>query len=367
MITAVDNDSGDNARITYSLQPSSNLTDLTFEIGGSSGVLMITGDLDREIKDTYQLTVIARDNGRPQQVSTVDVEINVLDSNDNPPEFDGYVDMSLIHGKMIPTYYASVSEDTPVGTVISKVYANDSDFAGNGNGLILFDLPHKIGERQFFEVDSKDGSIITISELDFERQTSHNLTIIARDLGSPSLTATAVLHVKVLDVDEAEDRIEVDRPVFQHRYYEVEIEENSVVPLKLLQLNVSESYWHERVKYGIVSNDSEIHKLFGIHPDNGSLVLKRNVDREVRESYQFRVKVDWGKSGRGMPVMIYPVGGDKLGGLRANEAKIVVRVKDANDNAPRFRNKGRPFLAAIPANVNYGHEIIRVEVSKLLE
>ncbi|XP_063981837.1 cadherin-89D isoform X2 [Diachasmimorpha longicaudata] len=362
-IIAVDDDTGDNARVTYALSPPKDSSpSLIFEIGEVSGVLMITGDLDREIKDTYQLTVTARDNGSPQQSATVDVEINVLDSNDNPPEFHGYTDMNMDNAlKMIPVYYASVPEDTPAGTIISKVYANDSDFAGNGNGLILFDLHRRIGEKQFFEIDSKDGTIMTISELNYERQNLHNVTITARDLGSPSLTSTAMLYVKVLDVDEQDDKVEYDRPVFQHRYYEVEIEENSVVPLKLIQLNVSEMYWNERMKYGIVSNDSDIHDLFGIHPDNGTLVLKKNVDREFRDTYQFRVKVDWGKSGRGLPVMIYPVGGERLGGLAINEAKIVVRIKDANDNAPRFKNKGRPLLAAIPANVQYGYEIIKVE------
>ncbi|XP_011302069.1 cadherin-89D [Fopius arisanus] len=363
-ITAVDDDAGENARIRYSLEPSWNSSGLRFEVDEASGLLMVTGDLDREVKDTYQLTVIAQDSGRHQQSSTVDVEINVLDSNDNPPEFHGYTDVNVDNSKMIPVFYTSASEDTPPGTIITKVYANDSDFAGNGNGLILFDLPRLIGEKQFFEIDSKDGTVMTIAELDYERQSLHNVTITVRDLGEPSLTATALLFVRVLDVPDVPDvpdKTTHDRPVFQHRYYEVEIEENSVVPLKLIQLNVSEVYSQERMRYAIVSNDSEILDLFGIHPDNGTLVLKRNVDREFRDRYQFRVKVDWGKTGRGMPVMIYPVGGERLGGLGVNEARVVVRVKDANDNAPRFRNKGRPLLAAIPANVQYGHEIIKVE------
>lgn len=371
-VTAIDMDMNENARITYKLNSTyDHETSLIFDIDKITGILRITGDLDREIRETYKLVVTANDNGKIKMSSSVNIEINILDTNDNPPVFHGYTDTMYNenNNNQIPIYYASVTENTPIGTVISRINANDSDFIGNGNGLILYDLSYTIGENQYFTINSKDGDITTISKLNYESQNIHNVTIIARDLGSPSLTSTAMLHVRVLDVDEPlenEQQILTNKPVFQHRYYELEIEENSIVPIKLLQLNVTDYYKNSKIKYSTLfyDDDYESNDYFTIDSDNGTLILVKKVDREYRDIYEFKVKVDWGgiKIGRGLPVMIYPIIDDRLGDLKLNEAKIVVRVKDTNDNAPRFRTKGRPLLAAIPASINYGHEIIKIEV-----
>ena len=375
IVTAIDSDHGRNANVSYEIDPTTmpKSSILRFEIGRYNGILTVTGNLDRETQDLYRFCVIATDNGIESLSSRVDLEINVLDVNDNAPSFhsyaevDSFIDSDNSELRYIPIYYASVPEDSPVGSVVTKVYANDTDFVGNGNGLLLFDLPHAIGDKQYFTIDGKDGLVTIIADLDYETQSMHNLTITARDLGSPSLTSTAMLYVRVLDVEEVtvdSANVSDDKPVFQHRYYEVEVEENSVVPMKLLQLNVSERYNNDRIRYSIVTNDIETQDRFSIDPVDGTLYLLKSVDREVEDLYEIKVKID--RSGRGMgPVMIYPVPSERLLGLANNEAKIVVRVKDVNDNAPRFKSKGRPFLAAIPTSVPYGYEIIKVEVSQV--
>ncbi|KAK0161476.1 hypothetical protein PV327_009943 [Microctonus hyperodae] len=363
-IIADDMDMNNNGLVNYKvnyppllLKSSSNVT---IEIEKDTGILSITGNLDRETQNIYKIIITAYDNGIVPLSSTVNVEINVLDINDNSPEFYGFVDEQYVNDTLLPIYYASVGEDVPIGTIVHRVYANDSDFIGNGNGLILFNLPQTLGEKQYFTIDNKDGVISTVDKLDYESQEFYNITIIASDLGSPSLTSTAMLFLRILDIDEPHENID-DKPVFQHRYYEVEVEENSIAPIKLLQLNVSDAYVGQTMRYEIVSNNSEILDLFRINTENGMLMLMKSVDREYNDHYEFKVKVDRIKVGRGITTMIYPIDAKRLGGLGINEAKIVVRVKDINDNAPRFKSKGRPFLAAIPASINYGHKIIEVE------
>lgn len=385
-IEALDADIGTNANVTYEIDPTTSpRTDqLSFDIGRHDGSLTVSGNLDREIRDSYRFCVIASDNGAVPLSSRVDLEINVLDVNDNAPVFHGYAEIDRITeepdggkksgdvgatpGRTLPIYYASVPEDSPVGSVVAKVYANDTDFVGNGNGLILFDIPHAIGDKQYMTIDGKDGLVTIIADLDYERVPMHNLTITARDLGSPSLTSTAMLYVRVLDVDEVVDPAKPtsdEKPVFQHRYYEVEVEENSPVPMKILRLNVSDRYVGERTRFAIASDDIEIRDRFSVDPNDGTLYLLKSLDREVKDLYEVRVKVDRiDKTGRGLgPVQIYPVPSDRLAELASNEAKILVRVKDSNDNAPRFKSKGRPLLAAVPTSAPYGYEIIRVEVS----
>ena len=111
-----------------------------------------------------------------------------------------------------------------------------------------------------------------------------------------------------------------------------------------------------------MADDTKAREHFSIDPKNGSLYLMTDVDREVNDRYEAKVRVDRVKIGRGMPVMIYPVVGERLNGLAPNEARVVVRVKDVNDNAPRFKSKGRPILAAIPTAAHYGYEVVKVEV-----
>lgn len=41
----------------------------------------------------------------------------------------------------------------------------------------------------------------------------------------------------------------------------------------------------------------------------------------------------------------------------------MVRVKDVNDNSPRFKLQGRPIVAAIPTSANYGYEIVKLQAT----
>lgn len=376
-VRAADSDFGPNANVTYeiasgieNLENPGNVSG-TFDVAPYEGIIRVSGVLDRESVAAHRLVVIARDNGSPRLSSTVEIEVNILDVNDNPPTFYGYDEtVTDDRGDRLPVYHASIFENSPVGSQVIKVHANDTDFAGNGNGLILFDLSQQEQpEKQYFAIDSKEGLITTIGSLDYETQSSHRLLVTASDLGLPvSLTSTAMVAVTVVNVDDDEDEAEneVQRtPTFRHRYYEVEVEENASTPVLVAQLDLADGRQSEYIRYSIVADDSDSRERFSVDPKNGSLYLTTDVDREVNDRYEAKVRVDRVKIGRGMPVMIYPVVGERLNGLAPNEAKVVVRVKDVNDNAPRFKSKGRPILAAIPTTAYYGYEVVKVEVRML--
>uniref|UniRef100_A0ABD2X656 Cadherin domain-containing protein n=1 Tax=Trichogramma kaykai TaxID=54128 RepID=A0ABD2X656_9HYME len=388
-IEAADADHGANANLTYELLSTGDDRNVKFEISRYHGGFFVTGILDREARDLYNLKVLARDNGTVSLSATADVEIHVRDVNDNAPQFHGYQETSKMSNflkadvaasssrsatKRVPIYYASVPENSQAGTVVTKVYANDSDYAGNGNGLILYDMPYARGQAQHFAIDNKEGLITTIGSLDYETQSVHNLTIVASDLGSPSLTSTAMLIVRILDVDEGPE--DPKRPAFQHRYYEVEVEENTAVPLRLLDLHAvaaGDDQQQQQQKQGaggggghfrysiVADQPGDAKQHFSLDPVNGSLYLLTSPDREQRGHYELKVRVDKIKIGRGMPIMIYPVEGERLNGLGPNEARVVLKVKDVNDNVPKFKTNGRPILAAISTTAHYGYNVIKVE------
>lgn len=63
--TAVDADTGNNARITYRLIAQNNsrsVNDYVFGIFPNSGWLYLNGTLDRESRDSYNLVVAAKGN-----------------------------------------------------------------------------------------------------------------------------------------------------------------------------------------------------------------------------------------------------------------------------------------------------------------
>lgn len=231
-VQATDVDFGENANVSYSLFNHHNeqVVTLPFIVHPHTGVLRVNETLDRERKDKYSFTVIAKDGAKAgrQLTGTVEVDVNILDVNDNAPKFYGFDEVvtvpppeaqsipnhSFESTDFIPVYYATVAENSPIGTPITRVFANDSDFQGNGNGLLLFDIPQR-KTKNLFAVDSKDGIVTTTGRLDYEAQNTHNVTVVASDLGSPSLSSSALLVVTVIDVPDDSSYAEV--PVFAHR------------------------------------------------------------------------------------------------------------------------------------------------------
>ena len=81
-IAATDKDFGVNSELTYSLRDTE-----VFRIDASNGDMYLAKSLDRETKENYTIYVEVSDKGKP----ILDVEksfvLNVLDANDNSPEF----------------------------------------------------------------------------------------------------------------------------------------------------------------------------------------------------------------------------------------------------------------------------------------
>lgn len=328
-VETTDADYDENANVSYSITHyPSDITVFPFRISPLGGDIFVTGDIDRESRNSYLFTVTATDHA-PESTrlsSSVEVEIHVTDINDNPPAFFGYDRLIQVSPAqlednedsssyetsiLVPVYYTSIHENSALGTPVAKIYANDSDFAGNGNGLLLYDIIHRKNTPLSFEIDSKEGIVTITNRLDYEVNVSHNVTVVASDLGKPSLSSTALLIVNVIDVPEEKE--DIPGPMFTHRYYEVEIEENSIVPLALLTVNVTENFRGQNLKYSIVpSQDSN---SFNIDPKNGTLFLVTSPDRETKMKYEVKVRVDRLKRGRGMATFIYPPPKEKIADL----------------------------------------------------
>ncbi len=65
----------------------------------SPGVVLTNTVLDREIRDRYELTIAAKDQGTPQLTGTAKVVVLVLDVNDSPLQFPALAPIKISKGK----------------------------------------------------------------------------------------------------------------------------------------------------------------------------------------------------------------------------------------------------------------------------
>uniref|UniRef100_A0A672KAI9 Cadherin EGF LAG seven-pass G-type receptor 1-like n=1 Tax=Sinocyclocheilus grahami TaxID=75366 RepID=A0A672KAI9_SINGR len=143
-IQAIDSDSGENARLDYSL------TDTTpgfpFTINNSTGWITVSAELDRETTEYYTFGVEARDNGVPVMSSSASVSITVLDVNDNIPAFTEKL------------YSLKINEDAVVGTSVLTVTALDRDV----NSVVTYQISSGNTRNRFAITSQSGGGLITL-------------------------------------------------------------------------------------------------------------------------------------------------------------------------------------------------------------
>ena len=165
-VSAFDRDDERNAEVEYLLEDSEGGR---FSVGRIDGVLRSVESLDREERSDYHLSVTAVDNGSPNRLSSkVEVVVNVIDMNDNPPEF------------LQKKYSANVVENASLGMDVIETSAKDYDLDGNGR------LRYSIisGDRRGdFLIDGVTGTIRVAKELDYERHNIYELIIQVEDGG----------------------------------------------------------------------------------------------------------------------------------------------------------------------------------------
>lgn len=189
-LSASDADEGDNAKITFSLA-GGDMADM--KLDPITGLLTVAAPLDRERRDFYEITVIARDGASssgPSLTAKALVRVKILDVNDVAPRFAR------------PWQVVKIREDTPVGAVVALVEATDPDL-GNG-GSVRYSLGSSYASEtvERFSIDKLTGTVRLAKRLDFEDRSVYNLTVRAKDRGSPSLSSDAYLAVEVVDVNE---------------------------------------------------------------------------------------------------------------------------------------------------------------------
>lgn len=315
-IRATDRDepSTANARIQYTLAGDGAEK---FILVKETGVLHTAMRLDRETKQEYLLTATATDGGGLSCMT--EVQIFLRDINDNPPEFTGNFRDTL-----------TIQEDARVNTLLTRVTTVDRDTGINRNTAYrLLNVGPSI-----FSIDPKSGILSLVSGLDRELHSEYNVTVVAYNEISPELSATAVLRVVVLDVND-------NPPNFERTSYYTAISEAAkvddvVVQVKATSLDIGAN---AAITYTIAAGNQQ--GKFTIGAKDGILRVGEPLDHELSREYFLTILA----RDHGSPPL-------------SNTAIVSINITDINDNPPRFSKD--MYQATVNEMMTVGSKVFQV-------
>ncbi|KAK1167451.1 protocadherin-19 isoform X2 [Acipenser oxyrinchus oxyrinchus] len=301
-LNATDPDEGTNGEVVYSFNSYvSEKTRDVFKIDPRTGMITVSGMLDFEDTQVYEIDVQAKDLGPNSIPAHCKVTVKVQDANDNVP----VINLLSVNSEMV-----EVSENAPLGYVIALVRVSDRDSGSNGRVQcrLLGNVPFRLQEYESFSTILVDG------RLDREQKDTYNLTILAKDNGIPSLQNTKSFIVKVTDEND-------NHPHFSKPYYQVIVQENNTPGAYLLSVSARDPDLGSNgsVSYQILQSqvrDMAVFTYVSINP-TGDIYALRSFNHEQTRSFEFKVLAKDG----GNPSL-------------TSNATVRVIVLDVNDNTP---------------------------------
>ncbi|RMB96916.1 hypothetical protein DUI87_26987 [Hirundo rustica rustica] len=371
---AHDPDSGRNSLQSYELSGDEHFS-LAVQAGPGGDQrpeLVLAKALDREEAAFHELVLRASDGGDPARTGTARIRVTVVDVNDNAPVFSqaeytvrvpedvpvgsvlvtvtatdadeevyGYVKYSIQkitekalqifqldsdtgaisllrsldfeEGKFYELELNEISEDAPSGTVVALLHVQDRDSGANGEVHCSIDggVPFRL-EKTFEEYYR----VVTARELDREQVSEYKVTVRAADGGSPALQSSAVLALRVLDVND-------NAPVFAEERYSARLAENNAAGALVLRVLArdADAGQNARVRYRLREGrvrGAPLSSYVSVQAETGALYALRSLDYEQVRELQLWVVAEDG----GAPAL-------------SGNASVRLLIADENDNAPR--------------------------------
>ncbi|NWV16631.1 PCDGA protein, partial [Origma solitaria] len=297
-VTATDADEGLNGHVKYFFKKTKTLSQI-FHLNSETGEVTLVRSLDFEEGDSYELDLQAYDGGA--LYDTAKVVITVTDVNDNVPKIS------------VRSALSEISEDAPLGTVVALLHVHDLDSGVNGDVRCSLD-----GDVPF-RLQSSHGhyySVVTARELDREQVSEYNLTVRAADGGSPPLQSSAVLALRVLDVND-------NAPVFAQERYSARVAENNAAGALVLTVLARDADWGQnaRVRYRLSEGrvrGAPLSSYVSVQAETGALYALRSFDYEEVRELELWVRAEDG----GAPAL-------------SSNVSVRLLIVDENDNAPQ--------------------------------
>ncbi|XP_039976522.1 protocadherin beta-15-like [Xiphias gladius] len=331
-VNATDLDEGLNGEVSYSFGNVNTKVRELFDVDPSTGAITVKGQLDYEVDDGYEIDIQASDSGAVPFRTDKSVTVNIKDVNDNAPVID------------VTSLSNTISEDCRPGTTVALLSITDLDSGVNGKvvssvkGDVPFALTPSIQDNMY--------AVVTKSQLDREKKSMYDVTVIAKDAGEPALTSERTFRVVVSDVND-------NSPEFSMSQYHFYVSENNPAGGSIFSLIASDrdEGSNALISYHIIrdgSEDNKVTSFLNINSQNGDIMALKSFDFETLKTFHFHVVA----SDSGTPSL-------------SSNVTVHVFILDQNDNAPVIlypvsSNGSAEGVEEIPRNVNAGHLVTKV-------
>ncbi|XP_052830928.1 cadherin-23-like [Octopus bimaculoides] len=301
-VNVSDKDGSLNGVLNFSIISSTplNAPISAFELDQKSGEISLVSKLDFEtMPDIFNLVVKATDQAESDDTpfsSTLILSVTILNENDNPPIFTQN------------SFSFEVRENSPLGIYIDQITARDMDSGSFGKiNYTIVDNTHDFG------IDPLDGKLYLNSTLDYEQKQLYFLTVEVRDEGFPSLSATCLVKIAVIDVND-------NAPAFPLSEQSVTVIEDVAQDTVIFKLHSSDAdsfkSGNNQVQYKLFESFPS-RNYFSIDAFSGEIHIKQRLDRETIPRHK-------------LIILAVDQGSPQLSGTTT----LTVIVEDVNDNSP---------------------------------
>ncbi|XP_029917476.1 protocadherin alpha-C2-like [Myripristis murdjan] len=190
VVSVGDKDSGDNGIVDLHIPDN-----MPFKLRESSDKyyeLVVSEPLDRERVPEYDITFTVTDRGIPPLSDNETVTLELLDVNDNVPQFPQSF------------YTIRVMENNAPGALLSSLTAFDPDLHEN-QYLVYFIIEKEIANTSMsmlFSINPENSNLYALKTFDYEMEKEFLFHIEARDSGVPPLSSNVTVHIIIVDQND---------------------------------------------------------------------------------------------------------------------------------------------------------------------
>ncbi|XP_038652267.1 protocadherin-10-like isoform X30 [Scyliorhinus canicula] len=300
-VTAIDMDQDLNGEIIYAFsEHTPDKVREVFSLESTTGEIRVSGILDFEEAENYQISVQAKDRGTRSLSVYCKVLIKVININDNCPEI------------IMTTASSSIPEDAAKDTAVAlfQVTDPDSDEKASSYCRMTREIPFRL--KSSF---NNYYTLVTNGELDREKESEYNVTIICTDSGSPPLSTTRTIGVMVTDIND-------NTPRFTQPSFTMYVTENNVIGASIGAVSAFDPDFNgnAELSYSILESqvqDFPASTFISINSVSGEMFAQRSFDFEQLKNIEVHVRV----KDHGSPPL-------------SSNITVNIIVVDQNDNAP---------------------------------
>ncbi len=231
----------------------------SFSIDSNTGDLSMLASPDAEIKDTYQINIIATDNaGNSSNPHSVLININNLD--DTPPTITSPTNIN-------------VDENIPTNQTIYIATADDSADTSNG---VTFELSGT--DAASFSIDQDTGEVTILASPDAETKATYQIQITATDAAGNS-SAPKSVSISINNLDETPPLITSPNNVV--------LDENIPADQIIYTATADDSAdISNGFTFAISGTDAD---SFSIDQNTGEVTILASPDAETKGTYQIQI------------------------------------------------------------------------------